>query len=708
MKLYIRILYICLSTLIVGCAANNTPAPVSQPSYQTSTHNIDLAKPDTRGDIRGTAGIVNRTSNSNRVALVIGNGAYQNEPKLTNPPHDATDVAKRLKELGFQVIFKTDLGFSAMRAVIAEFGHAATNAEAALFFYAGHAVQNHNQNYLLPVDITTNSIEDVVDRGVRLNYILKTLRRAKSMVNIVILDACRTPQFTNRFRGAARIRGEEAPSLGLSRITSQPDTMIVYATQPGNGAVDSVGGRNSPFTTGFLAALNGPDLTLGKVLISTTKRVKTLTKGYQVPYTDGPRTLDEFQFKVAANTTTPVSPTISIASPSNSTPTITSNPPPVSTAAADAEAARLAALETKRKQEEARIARLKQEQIAAKQAAAEAQAKAERLERQDRARKAAQAKEAARLAALEQKRRAEEARIARLQRQREEEERKAQVAKAEADRLARLNARRERTRREAARREAARRARAEAQARARRSRKPYEPEMVSIPGGCFQMGSPASEKERGSDEHQHKVCVKPFAIGKYEVTQSQWQAVMGNNPSYFTNCPKCPVEQVSWNDAQAYLRKLSARTGRKYRLPTEAEWEYAARAGTTTPFHTGNCISTNQANYDVNYPYSGCPNGQYRRKTIKVGSFSPNAWGLYDMSGNVWEWVQDWYSADYYTQSPRNDPAGPRDGSARVVRGGSWFYYADDVRPANRRRLKPGSRNFNLGLRVCEVIEPSR
>ena len=150
-------------------------------------------------------------------------------------------------------------------------------------------------------------------------------------------------------------------------------------------------------------------------------------------------------------------------------------------------------------------------------------------------------------------------------------------------------------------------------------------------------------------------------------------------------------------------RKLSDRDGHSYRLPTEAEWECACRAGTTAQFYFGHTISTNQANYDGNYPYGNSKKGIYRQKTTPVGSFPGNAWGLYDMHGNVWEWCQDWYDENYYKNSPREDPPGPARASLWILRGGSWSYFGRDCRFANRGRDVPGGRGVNLGFRVVEV-----
>ena len=226
--------------------------------------------------------------------------------------------------------------------------------------------------------------------------------------------------------------------------------------------------------------------------------------------------------------------------------------------------------------------------------------------------------------------------------------------------------------------------------------------MVYIPGGTFWMGCSPGDTECDVDESpRHKVTLSPYYIGKYEVTQAEWWAVMGNNPSRFGGCDNCPVEQVSWNDVQVFIKKLNQLTGQRYRLPTEAEWEYAARGGTTTKFHTGNCLSTSQANYDGNYPAEGCSKGQYRQKTLPAGSFSPNGYGLYDMSGNVWEWCSDWYGVDYYSSSPTTEPQGPGSGLRRVVRGGSWLSYALVCRVSDRFGFTPDFRIFDFGLRLA-------
>ena len=189
-----------------------------------------------------------------------------------------------------------------------------------------------------------------------------------------------------------------------------------------------------------------------------------------------------------------------------------------------------------------------------------------------------------------------------------------------------------------------------------------------------------------------------------EVTQGQWRSVMGDNPSGFKECgDDCPVENVSWNDIQGFMKKLNEKEGASiYRLPTEAEWEYAARAGTTTPFYFGDCLSTDQANYNGNYPLADCPKGEYREKTVPVASFPPNKWGLYDMHGNVWEWCQDWYGE--YPEGSVTDPEGPETGSNRVLRGGGWIGGARYCRSALRYGVAPADRGSSFGFRLVRSL----
>jgi formylglycine-generating enzyme required for sulfatase activity len=248
--------------------------------------------------------------------------------------------------------------------------------------------------------------------------------------------------------------------------------------------------------------------------------------------------------------------------------------------------------------------------------------------------------------------------------------------------------------------------------------------LTLIPAGKFLMGSPMNEPERDTDEGQHEVKItKPFYLGIHEVSQREWERVMPKNPSVFHpkngGSPEHPVEQVLWGEAVEFCKKLSdlpeeKRAGRAYRLPTEAEWEYACRAGTQTIFHFGNRLASNQANFNGRFPYGGAEEGPYLQKTAKVGSYQPNAFGLYDMHGNVAEWCSDWYDPDYYVHSPKEDPHGPSQGVVptgfggfyQVVRGGSWLDEGRGCRAAYRFRFMPSDRYRLVGFRVaCELAD---
>jgi len=241
------------------------------------------------------------------------------------------------------------------------------------------------------------------------------------------------------------------------------------------------------------------------------------------------------------------------------------------------------------------------------------------------------------------------------------------------------------------------------------------PEMVVVPAGTFLMGSPASEEGHDASEgpQRNVTIVRPFAVGKFEVTFAQWDACVTAGACKYRpgdegwGRGKRPVINVSWNDITTeYLPWLSRRAGKTYRLLTEAEWEYAARAGTATPFSTGRTITTNQANFDGNYTYGGSAKGRSRERTVDVGSFQANAFGLYDMHGNVWEWVQDCWN-ETYTGAPSDGSAGTTgDCGKRVGRGGSWVYLPVLLRSAFRYRDSPDYRDDSNGFRVARTLTP--
>jgi formylglycine-generating enzyme required for sulfatase activity len=240
-------------------------------------------------------------------------------------------------------------------------------------------------------------------------------------------------------------------------------------------------------------------------------------------------------------------------------------------------------------------------------------------------------------------------------------------------------------------------------------------DMIAIPGGSFLMGAPADEPDgQIYEKPQHEVTIEPFYLGRYPITQAQWRIVVGYepvkkelnlDPSRFKG-DNLPIESISWEDAQEFCQRLSVKTGKTYRLPSEAEWEYACRAGTITPFHFGETISSELANYDGTYTYNNGPKGEYRSKTTAVGIFPANDWGLHDMHGNVWERCEDdWHSG--YEGAPTDRNAWTelnRLNTSKLVWGGSWIYNPHYCRSTSR--YDNYDFNNDVGFRV--VCEPPR
>ena len=231
-------------------------------------------------------------------------------------------------------------------------------------------------------------------------------------------------------------------------------------------------------------------------------------------------------------------------------------------------------------------------------------------------------------------------------------------------------------------------------------------DLMGIPGGKYLMGSPENEPERANDEGpQHQVTIRPFLMGKYPVTQAQWKAIMKTNPSRFTEDEENPVEKVSWLDCLNFCQRLSEKLGREFRLPTEAEWEYACRANTITPFFFGETMTTELANYNGEYTYGIEKEGEYRHKTTKVGSFSPNRFGLYDLHGNIAEWCADtWH--DNYQEAPTNGDSWVEEDTSleKVLRGGSWLHLPGSCRSSQRLSSTVNSKSDAFGFRIASSV----
>lgn len=241
---------------------------------------------------------------------------------------------------------------------------------------------------------------------------------------------------------------------------------------------------------------------------------------------------------------------------------------------------------------------------------------------------------------------------------------------------------------------------------------------VWIKGDCFQMGQSPSEtrllkrefsiqdyKKYYADElPEHKVCLGGFWMGIHEVTQGEWRKIMGYNPANFNVSDNYPVDMVSWDDTQEFIKKLNILSEEKqFRLPTEAEWEYGSRAGADSEmYHTGETITPEQANFNGSIPFGMNLKQDYRKSPTPVDTFPPNKFGLHDMHGNVWEWCNDWYKEKYYEKAPDTNPVGPDTGAMRVLRGGSWFRYAGHIRSATRYKNRQTGQFADTGFRLVK------
>jgi formylglycine-generating enzyme required for sulfatase activity len=581
-----------------------------------------------------------------RIALLIGNKDYKpGVGALVNPLNDVRIVGEALKAVGFDVLKPVqNARRSDMLLAVHDFAAKlkAAGADAVGFlYYSGHGIASAGENYLIPVDVDEPSTRLLSVQGVRQSEVLAILRtEAPNAAHYLVLDACR-----NTLQGT---RGGK----GFVPVGQQSGVLVAFAAEPGKTASDT--GRGSgPYAAALAYELIKPGQT--DLIMFHRVRVAVIqqTGGDQVPWTeDGIQRPERVLFggEIKLVPVAPAHPQISEAE---------------RTWAWIRNTTDQAVLENFIKQfgdtpfgeeAKARLTELKKQQVA--------------------------------IAAPPPPVRPTPARPT---------EPPASNAPAPAP-----------TRCEGV----------EALVgNERRCLKPKDtfkdcpecPEMVVVPAGEFMMGSLENEAQRRMDESaQRKVTVAAsFAVGKFEVTFAEWDACVAggacrHNPSdQSLGRGKRPVFNVSWDDVNnEYLPWLSQKTGKRYRLLTEAEWEYAARAGTTTPFSTGRTITTEQANFN-----SG-PKGQNRRTSIEVGSLQPNAFGLYDLHGNVLEWVEDCYK-DSYAGSPTDGSVGPSvSGCSRVVRGGAWASLAGDLRSANRRKEPQAVRFTILGFRVARTLSP--
>ncbi len=555
-------------------------------------------------------------------------------------------------------------------------------ADIGFFYFAGHGFQYSGENYLVPVAFNINSENDIPRETLSTNRILKKMDLAGNAVNIVVLDACRNNPYAVNYdsdkrslnlspnkRGLFRSQGK-----GLTSIDGPSGSLIAYATAPGNVAADG-SGKNGLYTSYLLEYMQQPGLAIERVFKKVRIGVMKDTDGKQVPW-ENSSLLGDFYF---AELNEPVNKSLDInflAADKKHKKNIQDEADQFelqfwnSVEKSKSRALYNAYLKKYPQGHFVEIAKIQLHQL--KQQQIKTQIQKQINEHRNARNSNVKTAQETNLAINEM------FIVSNLS-----EDKPLKSSKYLSD--------------------------------------PFKKtDFKKISSGCFTMGSAFGEEGRQNDELDHRVCLsRDFEIGKYEVTQAQWKAIMGRNPAYFKGCgSNCPVERVSWNDVQIYLSRLNKMTGKNYRLPTEAEWEYAARANTKTSTYVGNIElhGTNNAprlnriawySGNTKVKYKG---GKYcedwdekqyssvRCGTHKVGKKRPNPWGLYDMIGNVWELTQDWYGS--YSSRSQRDPKGKKSGDIKVARGGNWSDSLQQNRAAARYGFSVNERVNNLGFRL--------
>ena len=580
-----------------------------------------------------------RPANTQRLALVIGNDNYTRLTRLENARADARAMAEALKQAGFDVTLQLDVNQRGLLAAVRNFKAKLVGGGEAVFYYAGHGVQLGATNYLLPVDMNAENSEQVRDDGLPLQRVLDDMTEQKVRFSLAIVDACRDNPFPP---GPTRSLGA---SRGLAPTTPATGQMVLYSAGSGQTALDRLGSDdrdpNGLFTRILLQEMKRPGVSVDRVLRNVRDQVVSIAKKFNHQQVPAlyDQAIGDFYFSP------PVAGVQTANIPAQPPIAIPSDPSANDRAFWDS-------VKDSRNPDEFKAY----------------------LEQYPKGLFAALAQ--TRLKALQS----------------------TQVASVVPN-------------------VAATQPQAVPGALASMTRGTVFrdcadcPEMVVIPAGSFTMGSSSSESGRYDDEGpQHPVRItSPFAAGKFEVTFDEWDACVRDrgctqNPSdQGWGRGKRPVINVSWEEAKSYTQWLSRRTGKSYRLLTEAEWEYVARAGTTTAFSFGNSISPQQANYATTNSYAGSSVATTPRNTVTVGSYAPNAFGLYDVHGNVFEWTEDCFNANYN--------GAPSDGTAwmsgdcgrRVLRGGAWVSLPQLLRSAYRNGDDPAGRGSGFGFRLART-----
>lgn len=574
---------------------------------------------------------------ADRIALVIGNGAYDSQSgwnPLANPSSDAAAVARILRDtLDFDHVLEyRDLDRAAMIDALDRFGQLLNPGDTGFFFYSGHGAQA-DQNYLIPTDAKYPSSQvRLSGQSLALKQVLSVLETNRTSLNIVVLDACRDNPLTQATKGFGQggLKGLQRTDLG-----DESETLIAFAAAPNRPAREGTGAL-SPYTDALIRELARPQH-LWSLFGAVSSRVRTATNGFQIPWKNDNLSEERFLMLPGPDTAPPPRPADPIAA---------ERALRLDLGERGLVQRWLAALGHDPHGVDGAFGPNTRSTIAAWQRAAG---------RHD----------------------------------------SGYLTAADYSTL-----------------------RTQAEASLGKRYCNIAPEMTPLNDGCYQMGSPANEQGRQDDERRHNVCVDAFSIGRYEVTWSQWEAVMGHDEDPH-HCPNCPVDWVSQSQAELFVQMLNQCTNKRYRLPTEAEWEYAARAGTSTTRYWGDnfsrsCIYANSADSwleDIcpsraSNDFSSecfvthqrdCDDGYYG--PAPVGSFRPNPWGLYDMLGNVSERTGSRYDADYGGAEQRGLPPEAVAWDEQVMRGGNYKLGPDGIRAAYRGRVS--FRDEGVGMRLA-------
>ena len=620
-------------------------------------------------------------------ALLIGNAEYEGTSRLVNTIPDVRALEGALKDLKFNAVSREEnLTLRQMMAAVRRFTAGLEAGDLALFYYSGHGVQVSNKNYLLPVDYERET------QPAEVSYAALSVKRVQDMlkgtgakVRVLVLDACRNNPY-----GDGRSAGG-----GLAAMDAEGD-LIVYATGAGDVASDNAAGELGLYMTHLLPELRGERVELKEAFDRT--RAAVYEAATERGESQRPAQYEDLIGRVYLRGGPPgAAPTIPVKPPSP--PVVRTSPPAGAKTAAERwqqvkGAERPEQLEAYIKNyredpESAMFVRLAEVRLKAVEKILRERAAEEEQKRLESSARAA-------WGAVQEAGDAET--LGTFVRLYGKVPAVADLVRQARGRLKEMGGRVEWS-------------------------NSLGMEFVWVPAGEFRMGSTS---RRANDDEKPVTRVRisrGFYLGKYEVTQGQWEAVMGSKPSHFSNCGgNCPVEQVSWNDVQAFVRKLNEREGgRRYRLPTEAEWEYGARGGTETDTPAGDLRVLGKYNaplldgiawyggnsgaaYEGGHDCSDWKEKQYRSNRCgphPVGGKAANGFGLHDMLGNVWEWVGDWYGA--YPGGTVTDPAGPGSGSYRVHRGGSWNFSAGSCRSAFAAGIRRANRGYNLGFRLLRT-----